>query len=190
MRLGWIFGVGGALTFLGFALTALPGPGVFLVGVGLTVLLIGAVVSADRTMASRSGRSPDAQTPSAVPRCRRAVLGGACGVALVRLPDLARPQQRRPMQWNRVRLRTQSQGLDGARGGALLPRLCGGGAAGDGSRRWDEGFASAVALTRNGHSAALHLLVARNDLYARRGSSAVPSHMPRASNNVRAGSRP
>ena len=48
MRLRWIFGVGGVLTFFGFVLT--PGPGVFLLGAGLAVLLAGGVVSADRSM--------------------------------------------------------------------------------------------------------------------------------------------
>ena len=48
MRLSWIFGVGGVLTFFGFVLA--PGLGAFLLGAGLAVLLSGGVVSADRSM--------------------------------------------------------------------------------------------------------------------------------------------
>ena len=60
MRLRWIFGVGGVLTFLGFVLTS--GPGVFLLGVGLAVLLAGGVVSADRSM-SRGSETPHGARP-------------------------------------------------------------------------------------------------------------------------------
>ena len=53
-----ILGVGAGLTFLGLVLIPLPGPGVILVGVGLTVLLAGGVLWANRTTSSR-GESPD-----------------------------------------------------------------------------------------------------------------------------------
>ena len=157
-------------------------------------------------MSSRAETAYPRPTLVALPRCRRAVLGGTRWVAPGRLPGPARLHHQQPVRGKCVRLHAHSQGRDRGSGDIRVPPLCGDGMADHGHHRYGEGLASPVTPADSKsqgatlrHSPPLpapddragHGDARNRNVYTGRGPSPrMPSYGPCASSNARSSASP